>query len=748
MNEHQAMNNAAQGLADNLQNSYQGNLNQSGSYGSSTGQNIPVNSVLNAPTILRIILHRWAMVAMLGIVGFLVGIFYLQNAIPIYEAVAELEMNVRRPKVINNDAVFEDPGAAHDTDVIFNTRFAKFKSPAMEKLAASEYIERYPDHLATKTGASINRYTLALWVRDAEWNKDPDANIVYVSYESDDPQFAAQLVNVLSHSAGMLMMQENRAQSDEAVKWLVSQAKEQRISLEEVEGQLADLRETLQLDSLQQRKAALAQALVTVSDEKEALISNLASRKSVFDFVSELKDSDPNLEMLPSGLPKEAELNALIRSWRASNDEMLRIADRYTAIHPEYKRAAEIEARSRDRLEQFIDLSAKAVQNELDLLENQIDLIDDRITKMKDEALTLEQLLAAGLQQLQSLERKRDAADNSYQSMLRRMEEARLSADENMAFAKIIRKASVPRVPERPVKSQVFIISLVLGLLLGCLIAVIIALWTDKVSSVADLKALNLNILATIPSQKKVDSRGELATIGLRDKFNPIVEIFAGINALISSGKYAGQTQAIIACSIGPGEGKTISACNMAISSAFNGSKTLLIDGDLRRPQLANIFNIDEEQPSLLEWLADPNGSDDFGQLISSGLVDNLDTITSRPHQNINPAELLGRDRLVNLIDWAREHYDRIIFDTPPLGPVGDAQVLANLADAVILVSRMGVTKRRALKFALSRFQEIDVPVVGCVANDVPHSLAGMFGGAEGYGCNYGYGSYKYDGSR
>ena len=730
-----------------MENSYQGNMSAGVPYGNPAGQQgSAAGNVFSATSMIRIILHRWAMVVMLGIVGALIAVFYLQNATPVYEAYAELEMNVRRPKVINNDAVFEDPSAGDNTDVIFNTRFAKFKSPAMEILAAQEYIERFPEHLSTKTGDLINRYSLALWVRDAAWNKDPDANIVYVSYESSDPEFAAQLVNVLSYSAGKLMMQENRAQSDEAVKWLVSQANEQRVSLEEVEGELAELRKSLKLDSLEQQKVALGQALVTVSDERITLISRLESRKGVFEFVSELKNQDPNLEMLPSGLPKEAELNALIRSWRSANDEMLQVADRYTTLHPEYKRAAEIEARRRDRLEQFIDLSAKAVQNELDLLESQIKLVDERITKMKDDAIDLEQQLANGLQQLQRFERKRDAADDSYQSMLRRMEEARLSADEDMAFAKIIRKASVPRVPVSPVKSQAMVTGIIVGLLSGCLFALIIALWTDKVSSVADLKDMNLNILATIPTQKKVDSRGELATIGLRDKFNPVVEIFAGINALISSGRYAGQTQVILACSIGPGEGKTISACNMAISSAFNGSRTLLIDGDLRRPQLANIFNIDEDQPSLLEWLANPERSENYGQLVAGGLIDNLDTITSRPHQNINPAELLGRKDLANLIAWARQHYDRIIFDTPPLGPVGDAQVLANLGDAVILVSRMGKTKRRALRFALSRFEEIDVPVVGCVANDVPHSLAGMFGGAEGYGCNYGYGTYKYDG--
>ncbi len=210
------------------------------------------------------------------------------------------------------------------------------------------------------------------------------------------------------------------------------------------------------------------------------------------------------------------------------------------------------------------------------------------------------------------------------------------------------------------------------------------------------------------------------------------------------SDKFIDQTKVLLFCSVMPGEGKTISACNLAISSALNGSRTLLIDGDLRRPQLANIFDTDESHPSLLEWLSNDKNTMMHEELVSQGIISNLDLITSRPLKEINPAELLGRGRLAELIEWAREHYDRIIIDSPPLGPVGDAQVLANLVDSVVIVSRQGVTRRRALKFALHRFDEIGTPVFGCIANDVKHSLSGMFGGADGYGYAYGYsGSYK-----
>lgn len=702
-----------------------------------------LESVFSPANLLRMLLRGWLFIVLMVGVGVLGGMLYLLWATPIFKAQAELEMSVRRPRVINNDAVFEDISWVRDTDVIYNTRFAKFRSPAMEELATHEYFKRYPSVNSAGSGASVGKYTLAFYIREVQWAKDSKANIVRVSFLNSDPEFAVRLVNVLSYCAGELMMQENQAISEEAVKWLVDQVDDQRTVLEELEKQLVTIRKELETDSLQQRNEALAQALITVMAEKEQLISTLTARETVFDFVMELKDADPNLEMLPTGLPKEERLNELIQTWRVDDEELQLATERYTQRHPEYRRVAEKEKRTRKRLEQFVELSARSVQNEIELLSKQITNVDERIEAMKSESLDLGQRLSSGLQYLQRVERKRDAADNAYQAMLRRMEEARLSADENMAYTKVIRTASVPRVPVSPERMKSLVVAVFAGGFGGCLLVVLLALVRDRVALVSDLKGLGINVIGIIPTQKKMGSRYELATIGLRDSFSHVVEVFARINALISSRKYQDRSRVILVSSLLPGEGKTVCACNLAISSALNGTRTLLIDGDLRCPQLVNIFAISDHHPSLLEWLSVRERKLEHHELVSSNVIENLDVITSRTLKEINPAELLGRTRLKDLLDWARENYDRVIIDTPPLGPVGDGQVLANQVDSVVIVSRLGKTRRRALRFVLRRFNDAGVPVLGCIANDVGHSLAGMFDGGEGYGSSYGYGGYK-----
>ena len=698
----------------------------------------------NLKFLFRAALRHWRVMLLSLILGLLGGVIYIQSAVRIYEAEAVVEMNVRRPRVINDAAVFEDPGLGRDTDAIFNTRFEKFRSPAMEELAVREFLKRFPEPKSPDNPVSIGKFSLPPLIRDVTWRRDPSANIVRVSFLSPHPRFAANLVNVLSDCAGILMREENREQSDEAVKWLVSQVQEQREDLEAVEKKLADIRRDVQMDALQQQRDALGQAIISVSEEREKLISDLTARQTAYDFIAGMQEDSTNLDM-PVGLPKGAQLNQLVSQWREAHDEFRLLAGRYTALHPDYRPAQEKEARARERLEGFIAFTVKEVQNDIHLLEKQVEQVNQRISAMKEESLDLEQRYTAGMQRVQRLEREKDAADTSYQTLLRRMEEARRAADENMAFTKVIRKAEIPMSPIRPRKPMAIIFSLLLGGAAGLLMTVTVELWTDKVETVSDLRSMSLKVLGIIPTQKKMDSRAELATIGLRDKFSPLIEIFSGINALLASDKYRDVSQVLLLCSIMPGEGKTVSTCNMAISSALNGARTLLIDGDLRRPQLVNIFAVDSEKPSLLDWLHRNSDSVGIEDLVSRNVVENLDIITSRPCKDIHPAKLLGRGSVGDLLNWARAHYDRIIIDSPPLGLVSDAQVWGNHADSLILVSRLGKTRRRALRHTLAQFDDSGIHLLGCIANDVPHSIEGLFGGAYGYG----YGSsYGYDNAR
>ena len=178
-------------------------------------------------------------------------------------------------------------------------------------------------------------------------------------------------------------------------------------------------------------------------------------------------------------------------------------------------------------------------------------------------------------------------------------------------------------------------------------------------------------------------------------------------------------------CSASPSEGKTVSATNVAITSARAGQKTLLIDCDMRRPRLAKVFEDgmeakegdDQQRYSLLHHLASEGGKD-FEKIILPGPTEHLDLMASLASSDVNPADLLGGKDIQNLVGWARKNYDRVIIDTPPIGLISDGLVISNLSDGVVAICRAGQTRHRALRHILLQFKGVGSNVIGIIVND------------------------------
>jgi tyrosine-protein kinase Etk/Wzc len=197
-----------------------------------------------------------------------------------------------------------------------------------------------------------------------------------------------------------------------------------------------------------------------------------------------------------------------------------------------------------------------------------------------------------------------------------------------------------------------------------------------------------------------------------------------------------------------PGDGKTTSAANLAITLAQQGVRILLIDGDLRRGVLNSVFGTPRE-PGLSNVLLGVGKleqavrSIDLGQ---NGSLDFLSTGTLPP----NPAELLGSQRMRKLLAELEDKYDAILIDSPPLNIVTDAAVLGTVADGVVIVARAGVTEKQALMYASEQLANVHAPLLGAVLNDVDFAsnrYYGMYGKYGYYQYNYRYQAQESSGS-
>jgi len=193
------------------------------------------------------------------------------------------------------------------------------------------------------------------------------------------------------------------------------------------------------------------------------------------------------------------------------------------------------------------------------------------------------------------------------------------------------------------------------------------------------------------------------------------------------------------------GEGKSTTALNMAISFAETGVKTLIVDCDLRRPNLGRLLD-DKGKKGLSNILVNDCT---VKEALHETKFKNLDVVLTGSTPP-NPTELLSSDGMKAFLDEMSESYDYIILDTPPINMVTDAAILSSLVNGVIVVCRQFVTEKKLLASAIEKLQFVDAKIIGVVLNDVASSKAsyGKYSrysryGHYGYGYGYGYSSRK-----
>jgi succinoglycan biosynthesis transport protein ExoP len=315
--------------------------------------------------------------------------------------------------------------------------------------------------------------------------------------------------------------------------------------------------------------------------------------------------------------------------------------------------------------------------------------------------------------------------------------------------------AEEPGVKSYPNSRAIVTAGVAAGLVVGLLIVGIIVLNSDTVQTVEQVEeALPLPVLASVPEYKE-----DLAAMRISDDVLPLVTLLAPRSAgteayrllrtAITLMPVRQHHRVISLTSCGPGEGKSTTALNLAVVLATQAKRVLLIDADLRKPTIAQRLKLPPtDQPGLSRYLSDSTiPAEACVQKVPE--VAGLDVV---PVQEIPPfpSELLGQGRLEQLLEWSRDHYDYVLIDTPPVLLVTDALIIASHCDTLLVVVRVGVAQRRALRRIRQDLAKYPGKQTGVVINALPH--ADTYYGGYGnyrkyYGKGYGYGGGSYYGS-
>ncbi len=689
---------------------------------------------LHPMRLLRVVRQKWKIVLLVVLFASAAAAFYLLTAPRIYRAVSLIEMSQRRPRIMNQQgAVIEDPSYTPSEEV-FNTRLRKFSGQALRPLAVARLKALYPP--AAREGVDADAI-----LGGAGFALLAKTRIVQISCERSDPALAAASANAFAAAAEQYAIEENRIASDSAVAWLQNQAESQRRTLERAEDVIVAFRVTNHVDRLESLKKALEDSVLTMGRSLSDLDSQEALTRQTVEALAALEAGPESASKLPDAAPRGDEIRVALEKWAAAVSERDALRTRYTAKHPLVETKEQDIAVLRGRVIESLRHARETAESNLSLIRRQAGALRARVDELGAQATTTERQIVETRNRLLSLDRERDACDIAYRGILNRIEEARLSADETTATVKVVEQAGVPSVPVRPRPQDVWMLAAVLGLFLGLVLALLTDTLEDRIVGADDIERdLGLRILGLVPSV--TGDRETLAMAVLNEKFGQMEEAFAGVRTVIeSTAPKGGYGPAVVIASTAPEEGKTVTACNLAITSARTGQRTVLVDMDLRRPRLGRIFRAPDSAASLIQVLGRRDAAA-FDRLPFASPCPNLDVIASRPTSEFSPAQVLGDPFVSEFFQWLRGRYERIVIDTPPFGAVSDCVVLAGLAGNVIMVCRPDRSRKRAARYAARQFVDSGARLIGVVVNGVDMHR-NMF--MTNYHHYYAYSHYRHD---
>ncbi|MEH3034317.1 MAG: polysaccharide biosynthesis tyrosine autokinase [Aeromicrobium erythreum] len=305
--------------------------------------------------------------------------------------------------------------------------------------------------------------------------------------------------------------------------------------------------------------------------------------------------------------------------------------------------------------------------------------------------------------------------------------------DSSEAPAIAARIAGEPSLSSSPVSPNIPL-NLAAGVLISLFVALTGALVRDLLDRTVkgrhDIERMTTaTILGTLPFTNEVKKEPLSAETG-----GSLAEAFRVLRTNLQFVKIDAERQAILVSSALPNEGKTLVATNLALSMAQSGKSVLLIDADMRNPNVADLLNL-ENSVGVMTVLI---GRTTFDQALQSH-VSGISFMGSGPMPP-NPAEVLESQAMRDMLARAKREFDVVIIDAPPMLPVADASILLTEVDGVLLLVRHGSTTREQLRLALARIETVGGSILGLVLNRTPRRAADTDGYGYGYGHGYGYG--------
>jgi capsular exopolysaccharide synthesis family protein len=568
---------------------------------------------------------------------------------------------------------------------------------------------------------------------------DRDVDVLWIRYRTPDPVLASEVPNLWAQHYLDMKVAAAKAKISTAIGFLRGQADTLQTQLMASEEALRDYRQKQGIVDLRSEAMSQVEQGAQV-DTKRMLLEaeRTALRRLVSDADAANKGSSAaspyrRLAGFPTLIANQT-VSDQLHTLSELEQERSQLLERRTAQDPDVmalsRRIDDVDAQLRGLTNAYLE----GLNNQLSSLEGSIRVQQGRMARIPSKTMDEDRL-----------SRKPKLLGDVYSMVQTRLQEARIAESAADPGVRLVDRAEIPTLPVWPRANLILLVAIAVGVLAGGTFAWLREGMDGSVHSRADvIRAANLPLLGLIPRirmlrprmkrgdpiglltatpkgfgsrARRSEQSGRALLLGGKDKSGAALEAYAWLETSLALTRPNDSPRTVAFTSPLSREGKTINAANLALSVARRGRRVLLIDADLRRGTIHQLFGISQDR-GLAELVARRCTLEQSIRVIPLGEGTEVHVMPCGQPQ-AHPAAALRSEDMKLLLQHLSVRYDLILIDSPPVNLVSDPLVIATMVDGVILVARAGMTESDALAEASQHLREAGAPVLGVLLNDI-----------------------------
>ncbi len=642
---------------------------------------------------------------------------------PVYEATATIDIDRQTPPGIVGQEVSR--AALNDADQFLATQVKLIQSDTVLRPVVERFHLRQVEGVKAAPGKATATEDAPIVLKKLKVTRPPNTYLLFVSYRSTDPKLASDVANGIAHSYIAATFDMRFKASASLSEFMEKQIEELKAKMERSSAALAKFERDLNVINPEEKTSILSARLLQLNTEYTNAQTDLVRKQAEYESLR-----TGSLEAAESSGQGES-LRKLSEHLTEAQEGFARVRGQFGVNHPEYKKAA---------------IQVAEIEHQLERTRADI---AQRVTVEHDQAFSREQMLKAAVAQTkmefdalnarsfeyQQVKREADADKKLYEELVTRIKEAGINSNFQNSSIRLADGARPPVKPVFPNLGLNVLLVMLFSTLLGVGAAVLADVLDNTVRDPEEIaKSLHTQVIGTLPSVKTwrkrlmpVSMSGEANALskldsGTEEPTSGFAESIRTLRNSILLADFDRRLKTMLVTSASPAEGKSTTAAYLAYSHAQQGKKTLLIDGDLRRPSVHRRFDLPSGTGLSNVLLGETTWRE---AILPVPGAENLEVLPAGPPSR-RAADIVGSE-IGQLLDEASREYDLVILDAPPVLGFAEPLQMAIAVDGVLIVARAGETNRKALSSVISTLSRLRTNVIGLVLNEVKRDMSDSY---------------------